>query len=101
VNLFLDIPVQTEVPFSAARCRLFGGASPPHARCESRVYGKVFLAIYGNGSANKMPAAEIYPGGSVLLDYEFYCRYLDGLAEFFTPSHEHTLNAGNAQPKHC
>ena len=55
---------------------------------------KVFLAIYGNGSANKMPGS----GSSVLLDYEFCSRYLDALAELYTPSHEHTLIEGNAQP---
>ncbi len=63
-------------------------------RVGSRIGGKVLLTIYGNGSANKMPRS----GCSVLLAYEFYFRYLDGLAEFFTPSDDNTLLVMNTQP---
>jgi len=58
---------------------------------------KAFLAIYGNGSANKKPGS----GSSVLLDYEFYCRYLDGPADFLTPIDEDTLIADVTQHKLC
>ena len=58
---------------------------------------KVFLAIYGNGSANKMPGS----GGSVQPAYEFCFRYLAGFAEFFSPMDEDTLLSGNAQQGYC
>lgn len=71
-------------------------ASTP-VRMGSRIGGKVFLTIYGNGSANKMPGF----GCSVLPTYEFFFRYPDGLAEFLMPSDDTTLFAGNAQQGRC
>ena len=83
--------------FSALPIDFLRGVSPAAYPLRKPDLRKVFLAIYGNGSANKKPGS----GNSVLLDYEFYCRYLDGLAEFFTPSDEHTLIAADTQPVRC
>ena len=66
-------------------------------RASIRIGGIVLLAIYGNSSANKMPRS----GCFVLLNYEFYCRYLDELAEFLTSSDDNTLLAANTQPMCC
>lgn len=83
--------------FSASCRRLLKGRFAHRMPAVEAGSAKVFLAIYGNGSANRKPGSD----NSVLLDYEFCCRYLDGLAEFFTPSDEHTLIATDAQPERC
>jgi len=86
--------MESGLPVSASRQRLLRGEF--RLACPTIQVGslQVSLAIYGNGSENKMPGS----GNSVLLNYEFCCRYLDGLAEFFTPSDEHTLIVAKAQP---
>jgi hypothetical protein len=108
IKIWLPLSNKSESFSSTFRCKLecrsplgtddfLRGVLPRRMPAMEAGSAKVFLAIYGNGSANKKPGS----GSSVQLDYEFYCRYLDGLAEFFAPSHEHTLIAADAQPECC
>lgn len=98
MNLFSATLGKTGLPDSPFALSSFPKASQPTPTgTGGRNGGKALLAIYGNGSANKMPGS----GGSVQPAYEFCFRYLAGFAEFFSPMDEDTLLSGNAQQGYC